>query len=118
MQKTILIVEDEFLIAMDLQLLFEGLGWRVLGPAATVRGALELLKTETPTVALLDVNLGNERVTPVAEELKFRSVPFVVASAYEKPEQFGGPVLAGVINVGKPSNHRRLLATLTKLTES
>jgi hypothetical protein len=42
MQKTVLIVEDEFLIAMDLQLMLEDHGWRVIGPAANVRDALRL----------------------------------------------------------------------------
>ncbi|RUV48377.1 response regulator, partial [Mesorhizobium sp. M5C.F.Ca.IN.020.29.1.1] len=55
MQKTILIVEDEFLIAMDLKLLLEHHGWRVMGPVATVRDALRLLDDELPAVALLDV---------------------------------------------------------------
>jgi len=116
MQKTILIVEDEFLIAMDLQLTLEEHGWRVMGPAATVKDALDLLKTELPSVALLDVSLRNEFVTAVAEELKSRGVPFALASAYEKPERFGGEALTGVPNVGKPTGDARLMAVLTQLT--
>ncbi|TIP80723.1 MAG: response regulator, partial [Mesorhizobium sp.] len=85
MQKTVLIVEDEYLTALDLKLLLEHHGWRVMGPVATVRDALRLLDDELPAVALLDVNLGNELVTPLAEILKARDVPFVVASAYDKP---------------------------------
>ena len=61
----VLVVEDEFLIAMDLECLLERNGWRVLGPAATVKEALRLLDGETPDVALLDVNLRGEMVTPV-----------------------------------------------------
>src|SRR3546814_9286735 len=87
MQNTILIVEEGVLFAMDLQLLLEDCGWRVIGPVATVQGALRLLEGELPLVALLDVSLGNELVTPVAEALKMRAVPFAVASAYPKPEQ-------------------------------
>lgn len=116
MQKTVLIVEDEYLIAMDLQLMVERLGWRVIGPVASVRGALRLIEDELPSVALLDVNLGTELVTPVAEALKARNVPFAVASAYDRPEQFGGEVLAGAPNVGKPATERRLLATLSEVT--
>ncbi|GLS32323.1 hypothetical protein GCM10007937_40330 [Mesorhizobium albiziae] len=55
---------------------------------------------------------------PVAEILKTQGVPFLVASAYGSPEQFGGEVLAGVPNVGKPTGERRLLAALGELTES
>jgi two-component SAPR family response regulator len=118
MQSSILIVEDEFFIALDLQLLLERFGWRVIGPVATVREALDLLDIELPSIALLDVNLGNEFVTPVAEALKARSVPFALSSAYAKPEQYGGEVLAGIPNVGKPTNERRVLATLAQLTQS
>ena len=82
MHKTVLIVEDEFLIAIDLQQMLEDGGWRVLGPVATVKEALRLLEKELPSVALLDVNLGYEFVTPVAEILRARDVPFAVASAY------------------------------------
>lgn len=118
MQKTVLIVEDEFLIAMDLVRMVEGDGWRIIGPVATVQDALRLLEAELPSVAMLDVNLGKELVTPVAERLKAQNVPFAVASAYDKPESQGGDVLAGVPNVGKPANERHVLATLKLLTES
>jgi len=114
----VLIVEDEFLIAMDLKLMLEAEGWDVIGPVATVRGALSLLDDGPPSVALLDVNLGNEPVTAVAGALRARSIPFAVASAYEKPELFGGEVLAGAPNVGKPTGRKRLLATLDQLTRA
>jgi DNA-binding response OmpR family regulator len=116
MQKTVLIVEDEFLIAMDLKELLEHHGWRVIGPAASVDGALRLLEREFPSVALLDIHLRNELVTPIAERLKERNVPFALASAYDRPERLGGEVLAGAPNVGKPIEERSLLAALTQLT--
>jgi two-component system, response regulator PdtaR len=52
--RVVLVVEDEFLIAMDLELLLRRHGWRVLGPAATVDHALRLLRGATPDVALLE----------------------------------------------------------------
>lgn len=115
MQNAVLIVEDEFLIAMELEWMFEARGWRVIGPAATVRDALHLLEGERPTVALLDVNLREELVTPVAEALIGLGVPFALASAYRNPEQFGGAVLAGVPNVGKPATDRHIFAVLDHL---
>lgn len=105
-------MQKSVLIALSLQFLLEGCGWRVMGPAGTVRDALQLLEVELPTVALLDVNLGDELVTKVAEFLKVHDIPFAVASAYDKPERFGGDVLAGVPNAGKPTNERRVLAAL------
>jgi two-component system, response regulator PdtaR len=111
--RLVLVVEDELLIAMDLEQLLRRHGWRVLGPAATVAGALRLLAGETPDVALLDVNLGGEPVTPVAEELRARGVPFVLASAYHVPAQ-AAAALAGAPNIGKPTGERRLLAALAR----
>ena len=71
-----------------------------VGPAATVDQALRLLAGETPDVALLDINLRGELVTPVAEELRARGVPFVLASAYD------GHVL-GVVALGQGTERRR-----------
>jgi two-component SAPR family response regulator len=110
----VLVVEDEFLLALDLELILLRHGWRVLGPATTVAEALLLLKAERPDVALLDINLHGELVTPVAEALHALGVPFVLASAYSRPK-LEAAVLAGVLNVGKPTNEQRLLATLEKV---
>ena len=87
--RLVLVVEDEFLIAMHLELLLQQHGWRVLGPAATVAEALRLLSGQTPDVALLDLNLRGELATPVAEELQARGVPFVLVSAYGAPRADG-----------------------------
>ena len=107
-----LVVEDELLIAMDLELLLQRHGWRVLGPATTLAEALRLLAAEqTPDVALLDLNLRGELVTPVAEQLRARGVPFVVVSAYRHPGRMAA-ALAGAPAVGKPIDERRLLAAL------
>ncbi|RUU96128.1 response regulator [Mesorhizobium sp. M1A.F.Ca.IN.020.06.1.1] len=117
MEKTVLIVEDEYLIAMDLKFMLERRGWRVIGPVATVAEASRLLEVELPSVALLDVNLGNELITPLAEELSSLDVPFAVASAYDRPELLGGAVLWDAPNVGKPTAETRLLGVLTNLLE-
>jgi CheY-like chemotaxis protein len=82
----VLVVEDEFLLALELELLLGRHGYRVLGPASTVAEALRLLEGATPDAALLDVNLRGEMVTPVAEALRALAVPFVLASAYDQPD--------------------------------
>jgi CheY-like chemotaxis protein len=113
----VLVVEDEFLIAMDLEAMLWDHGWRVLGPAATVAEALALLKDgKMPDVALLDVNLRGETVVPVAEVLRERGVPIVLASAYDHAASMAD-VLAGAPNVGKPAQERHLLAALKRAVE-
>ena len=113
----VLVVEDEFLIAMDLEAMLREHGWRVLGPAATVATALSLLEDgEMPDVALLDVNLRGETVVPVAEVLRERGVPIVLASAYNHAASMAD-VLAEAPNVGKPAQERHLLAALKRALE-
>ena len=115
--RLVLVVEDEFLIAMYLEVLLERHGWRVLGPAASVAEALRLLDDgSAPDVALLDVNLRGELVAPVAEALENRGVPFVLASAYDRPDRMA-EALAGAANVGKPFDEERLLAALAHAVE-
>lgn len=79
---TVLVVEDDFIVAYDMQTLLEEQGARVLGPAANIAEAQELLAKEQPTVAVLDVNLGGEYVFALADDLLARDVPFVFATAY------------------------------------
>jgi two-component system, response regulator PdtaR len=112
----VLVVEDEHLIALDIgETLVEG-GCRVIGPAATVAGALALLDQETPDAAVLDLDLRGERVAPVAAALRDRAIPFVLASACSPAELAGRDELQGVENLGKPTDPRRLIATLARFT--
>jgi DNA-binding response OmpR family regulator len=115
--RAVLVVEDEFLIAMDLELLLQEHGWRVLGPAATVNEAFQLLQGETPHVALLDVNLQGELVTPVADQLRAQRVPFVIVTAYDHPGQMIA-ALDGAPVVSKPLDERRLLAALAQAMDA
>ncbi len=109
----VLVVEDEFLLALDLELMLKQHGFRVLGPAATVAEALRLLEGERPDAALLDVNLRGEMVMPVVGRLQAMGVPFVLSSAYDRAE-LAAMDLAGAPNLGKPINERQVLAALAQ----
>lgn len=78
----VLVVEDEMLVAALLEDRLEALGCQVIGPAAGVAQALELLATTPVDAAVLDVNLAGEKVFPVADALAERGVPFIFATAY------------------------------------
>lgn len=111
----ILVVEDELFIAMEVEAaLIEG-GFRVLGPAASVEDALYLLDDERPHAAVLDYNLGRDKVTPVALQLKSLGIPFILASATGPAELARYQVLADVHNVGKPTDMNRLLEAVRAL---
>lgn len=77
MQKSVLIVEDDPLIAMDMEDFFESENYNILGPAFNVVEALELLKDNRPDYATLDYNLGKETSLPIADILYNANVPFV-----------------------------------------
>jgi CheY-like chemotaxis protein len=81
----LLVAEDEFILAADLCGSLEALGAQVLGPAPSVPEAMALVETtEHMDGAILDVNLGGERIYPVADALMARGVSFVFTTGYER----------------------------------
>ena len=78
--RSILIVEDEPLIAMMLEDFLESLGHRVAATCDTVDGALDKAEAGGFDLAILDVNLKGENVWPVATRLREKKVPFVIAT--------------------------------------
>ena len=111
--RRVLVVEDEALVAMLVEDALLDAGAEVIGPVATVAEALTLLKSQTPEAAVLDLNLAGETSTPVADELKRRGVPFVIATGYGAdgvpPSHAGVPVLA------KPYDPAELTSALLRL---
>ena len=110
----VLVVEDELILAMELERLLAGLGHAVLGPVPTVGRALRLLAWQRPDAALLDVNLGGESATPVAAALLERGVPFVLVTGYGG-EQLKEAVLRDARRLGKPVDGRRLGRLLAEI---
>lgn len=90
----VLVVEDDFITAEDLQAEFESLGAKVLGPVSNLKDALDLLaEGPAPQAAVLDINLGGEMVYPLADMLRDRRIPFVFATGYEEsaiPQPYAG----------------------------
>jgi len=100
--KTILIVEDEYLVADDLRHYLEACGATVGGPAGSVKQALLLISALNARLdaAVLDINLGKERVYPVADKLLEEGVPIVFATGYE--ELLLAKPYLGVAHIAKP----------------
>jgi two-component SAPR family response regulator len=111
----VLVVEDEFFLAMELEDLILAQGWQVLGPVPTVDEALDLLTNQRPDVAVLDVNLRGVMVTPVAEALERQNIPFVLASAYRPSQLQSSAVLSEAVNVGKPIGKHRLVQAILQV---
>jgi DNA-binding response OmpR family regulator len=88
----ILIVEDDPIIAMMLEDAVRGLGFEPIGPISSVAGALKLINGHDVSAAVLDCNLGDEYVWPLADRLAATHVPFLFSTGYGRsgiPERFG-----------------------------
>ena len=109
--KRILVVEDEFLVAEDLNFALKKSGARVLGPVGMIADGLKLLD-DSPDVegAVIDVNLGGAMAYPIAEKLLDRNIPFIFTTAYDVedlPERFSNVSLCQ-----KPTTMLKIIRTL------
>lgn len=80
----VLIVEDEFLVAIQLEDTLAGLGCIVLEPAHSVEGAEQALETNEFDVAVLDINIAGKAVYPIARRLTESGIPFVFTTGYSR----------------------------------
>jgi light-regulated signal transduction histidine kinase (bacteriophytochrome) len=80
--QTVLLVEDNLIIAMDAEDVLTQLGAKRVVPAASVAQGLAGIDSAAPTIALLDINLGNETSFTIAERLLARGIPFAFATGY------------------------------------
>lgn len=96
----ILLVEDEALVAMMIEDMLHDLGCTVVAIAGSVSEGMAFVDDAALDLdgAVLDVNLGGEKVFPVAERLRTRGVPFIFSTGYGKagivPDFANAPILA------------------------
>ena len=70
-------------MSLDLEAMLRELGGEVIGPFARLDRATAVARAEPLDVALLDVNVGGQLVTPVADALAERAIPFVFCTGYD-----------------------------------
>jgi PAS domain S-box-containing protein len=78
----VIIVEDEFMIGLDVSQQLADAGFEVVGPATSVRKALRLVAQRGCDIAVLDINLGGETSEPIARKLRASGKPLVVLTGY------------------------------------
>jgi len=82
MNKKILIVEDEFIVANDLRLMLQKAGYDVCGIAASVEEAQKIIRLHHPALVLLDIHLKGEKTgIDLAMQLREENIAFVYLSA-------------------------------------
>lgn len=112
--RRVLVVEDELLVAMDVDSVLRAAGCEVIGPATTPESAIALIERGQPEAALLDLNLGGKSALPVAATLRARGVPFLIVSGYGERHS-RAPELEGAPRLSKPVSHRQLIDALRQL---
>ena len=112
--RRVMIVEDEMLVAMELEDLLVEQGCAVVGPVPSPARALALLAEDLPDVAILDVNLNGQTAQPVAAALSAQGVPFVLATGYSQSLQ---PELKDAPRLDKPVDHGKLVRILVRLLD-
>jgi len=107
----VLVVEDEFMLADEIQMELEDAGALVLGPVGALSRAIALIEEEQQIHgAVLDANLGGEMVFPVADLLMERGVPIVFTTGYDAsiiPSRF-----SAMARCEKPVNLRKIIQAL------
>ena len=89
--RRILVVEDEMLIALMIEGILEDHGCRSVTGATTVRKAISLIESQSFDAAMLDMNLGGEDSSRIADALSEKGVPFIYCTGNDKsdmPEGF------------------------------
>ena len=109
----ILVVEDEFLVALTIERALLAAGCEVVGPFGRLSQAAHAADDGELDGAILDVNLHGETVAPVADRLVQDGVPVLFATAASAREL--PPRLRLLPRLGKPVDLRSLLATAARL---
>jgi len=110
---SVLVLEDDYYQATDLQVALESAGARVLGPFGDEAEASHALSQTTPDCAFIDVNLGTGPTFAVPAALTEGDVPFAFITGYDAetiPRQF-----ADVPRFEKPVSARRALDLAERL---
>ncbi|CCD87071.1 putative bacteriophytochrome [Bradyrhizobium sp. ORS 285] len=111
---TVLIVEDNLIIAMGAEVILLELGARHIDTAASVNQALKSIERAVPSFALLDINLGAESSLPVGHRLKELGVPFMFATGYGERAPIPAELAAAPV-IQKPYTRELVEKALSKM---
>ena len=109
----ILVVEDEPILALDIEAALLDAGAEVIGPAITLMVAQKLARQNGLSAAALDVRLGEENVYTVAYLLQTKEIPFVFHTAHASSDLHDRWPGAPLVN--KPSNPTVIVRALAGL---
>ncbi len=113
----VMLCEDEFIVALDMQMMLEDFGYDVDGPFPSLRSAFNALDGNLPDVALLDVNLRDGEVYPLADQLADLGVRLVFHSGHVNDDEIVSRYPDAEC-CQKPTSSRSLRAALGRQVEA
>ncbi len=86
--QNIFVLEDEFILAWELEEILRDAGATVVGPAHHIAGGLALIEgSQKIDAAVLDININGQESIPVALALEEKGIPFVYTTGYGRDSQ-------------------------------
>jgi CheY-like chemotaxis protein len=113
---SVLVVEDQFLIAEEMRRAVEHLGGRVVGPVPSVEKALALALQARPDLGLLDVDLHGQEIYPVADALIEAGSPVIFATGFDRAAM--PAAYKDAPHLDKPVTPHALAAALAAIQQS
>lgn len=114
--RRILLVEDEFLIALEIADALSEAGAEVSGPHMTLAAAKQAAIDEAADIAILDIDLKGEEVFPAAQHLRQRGIPFLFYTGQPERETLRIEFPEVPVCV-KPCQPSALIGTLSRLLQ-
>lgn len=115
--RSILVVEDELLVGLQLSQDLEDQGHHVVGPACTIEQGVELIREGGFDCALIDLRLGEAISSPIAELLRQSKIPFALTTGYDEQHPIDR-VFDGAPRLKKPYDAGAVRALIQSLSRS
>jgi DNA-binding response OmpR family regulator len=116
-RRRVLVVEDEYIIAMEIKRWLRRAGAEVVGPVPSVERALDLIEDHIIDAAVLDLNLGDRSTAlPIADRLGVLGVPLLFATGDIRISE--GSDYADRARLEKPFGEAELVRAIVELTSS
>lgn len=112
----VLLVEDEFLVALEAEEILKDFGVRSVEIVNTFEKASVIAEENRFDVAVLDINLNGKLSLPIARSLTARGVPVVFTTGYEKSRD--EPEIGVVARIMKPYSAATLKAAVQQAAEA
>ena len=117
MSQRILVAEDEMIVAFDLCDTVEEAGFEVQGPHAGISDAMLAFQKEKPDLAILDIELDDGIVFPLAQKLAAEHVPIIFHSGRHSREEVEAR-FPKAVTLAKPCPPTTMLETVNEVLKA